>query len=147
MHGLQLEKREGAKISVVQKKSGEKIEFNKDPAAKIQRDSVVGGKFVKDIAIEKSKIEKPENMPRDTPFDLTTTDGILYGVIFRAELNDKIILQVYAPLSIPLSDIDLVWIRKANVPMTLLVSLGIVAITLLFLGIELHYAYEESISH
>ena len=86
-------------------------------------------------------------MPRDTPFDLTTTDGILYGVIFRAELNDKIILQVYAPLSIPLSDIDLVWIRKANVPMTLLVSLGIVAITLLFLGIELHYAYEESISH
>ena len=129
-----IEQDKRVRISAVQTKSGEKIDFPKNPAAEIQRDAVVGGKFFQDIAIEKSKIEKPKNLSGlITPFNLTTVDGKSYRVTRWTDINSKVILQAYVPFSIPLSDIDFVWIRKQNVPLTILVCLAPVAIFLAIL--------------
>jgi len=132
------------KISAVQTKSGEKIDFNKNPAARIEGTSVVGEKSIRNITIEKSKIEKPKNLSALTPFDLTTSDGKSYKVISLADVKDRvIILQAYVPLSMPLSDIDLVWIWKLNVPMTILVCLAPVAIVLGILAHSWNEAYSN----
>jgi hypothetical protein len=116
------EKREGTEVSAVQTKSGEKIDFNKNPAARIQTDSVIGEKLVQNIEIEKSRIEKPKNLPVQTVFNLTTTSGDAYKVTFWIDREDKIILFGYLSCSIPISDVNLVWIRKVDVAATILLT-------------------------
>jgi hypothetical protein len=139
LQSIEPAKREGARVSAVQKKSGERIDFNKDLAARIQADSVVGDKFIRDISIEKSKIEEPKALPRKTPFDLTTSEGKSYRVTWWTEAQDRVILHAYVPFSImPLSDVDFVWIRKVNLPATILV---IVAIPLAIVGFYYVMAY------
>jgi hypothetical protein len=73
------EKRQQAQVSAVQTKSGEKIDLNKNPAANILADSIVGQQFV----------------------------------------------NGWVPFSKPLAEINSVWIRKLNVPVTFLVGVGI----------------------
>ena len=125
VQSIKPEKSQGAMISAVQTKSGERIDLNKKPAARIQADDVVGELFVKSIFIEKSKIEEPKVLPSRTPFNLTTTDGTLYRVTYWANVQDKILVNGYISFSKPLSDIDLVWIWKLDAAGTLLLTLGI----------------------
>jgi hypothetical protein len=133
-------KREGLKISAVQKKTGERIEFSKESPARIKGDTVFEEKLVK-IAIEKSDIDHPHyfNVLKP-PFDLTTKDGHLYRVTQLTELENKIVGLAYAPFPImPLSDIDLVTIRGVNLVSTLLLSLGVpAALFFVFMGIAMN---------
>jgi hypothetical protein len=135
LQSIKPEERGKVKVSAVQTKSGEKIELRKHPAARIKANSVVGEKLVKDIVVEKSKIKTLKKLPTWPPYAITSTDEVSYRVINYNEKNDKIIFDAYVPTSILLSDIDLVWIRKVNVPATLLlyspaIILGLFAIAL-----------------
>jgi hypothetical protein len=119
LQSINPEKREGTKVSTVQTKSGKRIYINTNPAAIITADTVVGEKPLQHFAIEKSKIEKPKDLNVPTPFILTTTDRNSYRVKSWTDMKnreDRIIINGYLSFSMPLSAIDLVWIKKANVP-------------------------------
>ncbi len=119
------EKRDTVEISAIKTKSGEKIDFEKDSGARIRGNSVVGTRPIRNLVIEKSIIEKPKNLTTP-PFELTTSDGKSYRVISLSEMSDQILIrQAYAPLSISLSEIDLVRIRALNIPLTVLVFIVI----------------------
>jgi hypothetical protein len=125
LQAVKPEKRAEVKISAVQVHSGEKTELRKKPAARIQGDLVVGERLLKNFVLEKSKIKHPEEFGKGTPAEIITTDGVIYT-------SDRILGQDASTItfdgcvtvSIPLTDVDLVWIKKANVPATLLLDIG-----------------------
>ncbi|OGD22405.1 MAG: hypothetical protein A2W03_01405 [Candidatus Aminicenantes bacterium RBG_16_63_16] len=114
-------KREGLEIYAVRKKTGESVQFNKVAPAIIKGDALFEEKLVK-IAIEKSNIDHPKYFRAEThPFNLTTKDGRVYRVVEGTEQGNKIVGEAYGSLPVmPLSDIDLVAIRRVNLAKTLL---------------------------
>jgi len=116
------DKIESVKICAVQVHSGEKVEFSKHPAAKIQGDSVVGTRFVKNFTLEKSKIKHPLGMTAGPGAKIMTIDGVLYTTTdYIMQSDSRVTFNAYFPGAIPLADVDFVWIRKFNTWANLLV--------------------------
>lgn len=119
------EKKNEVKISAVQVLSGEKTELKKKPAARIQGDSVVGEKLLKNFVLEKSKIRHPESFKTGAPDEITTIDGVIYTANrILSQTASDVTFDGYVRISIPLTDVDLVWIRKVNLLATLLLDIG-----------------------
>ncbi|MDH4271511.1 MAG: hypothetical protein OEW18_05990 [Candidatus Aminicenantes bacterium] len=125
---MKSQKRAAARISAVQLKSGEMVRFNKKPAAWVQGDKVVGERFVKNISVEKSNVQHMKIFRDNAPTEISTNDGSFYRVdrILIRE-GTRIYFDGYIPFSILLSEVDLVWIKKVDIPGTLLLDIGIPA--------------------
>lgn len=135
------ESRGNAKICAVQLKSGRKIEFSKSPAARIQGDSVAG-KTLDMLTLAKSAVKKPRSFWRDTRYpEIITEDGTVYRDCVISKVRKKdIVIRRSIQLSVPLAEIDLLWVKKVDaLGMTLLyvipVGVGIALVAIAASGI------------
>jgi hypothetical protein len=147
---LDAEKREGRKIYRAQIRTGEQIEFSRRPATRIRGDFIVGEKFVGQIEIKKKDIISIKPVPnhersyfpegQDAQL-ITTTNGLTYRAISIRESKDIIICDVYVSISLPLSDVTSVWLKRVNVAgiignvLIVAALVGIVALAIAMSGI------------
>jgi hypothetical protein len=123
------EDRTKIKISAVQVHSGEKTEFSRDHVGRIKGDSVIGMIFVKNFTLEKSKIKKPLSFETGSVAEILTKDGVYYRAARIITQNDSsVTFEGYFQATIPVTDVDFVWISKINVGATLGIIIGICAI-------------------
>jgi hypothetical protein len=116
----------GAEIVAIQTKSGKHIEFRKGHPARIQGDSVVG-ETLKTIEIDRADIQNVKRNKKGKIEKIVTKDGTSYAVVSSVEENEKIVsVTAYSSFSARLSDIQLAWVKRVNVPGSLLTSVGLV---------------------
>ncbi len=103
-----------AVISVV-KKDGKVIDFGKknpgwiDPAT----DSVVG-KSLQEFDIDKDNIKVVGRDEKGNLIRIQTADGREFAVISSTEVEEKVHFSATAPITIPLSEVQQVWIAKES---------------------------------
>ena len=126
LESVKPEKRGQVQISAVQVRSGEKTEFRKNAPAVISQDRVVGDGYVRKIVLEKTKIKQRTSFKLGLPAQITTKDGVVYKADhITAQDESTVTFSAYVPVAIPLADIDIVWVKKVNVPATLLLDIAV----------------------
>lgn len=132
------EKRTEVRISAVLLHSGEKAEFLKTPAAKIKGDSVVGTRIIENFKLEKSKIKQLGHMHSFQPGEvtkITTIDGMFYETErIKSQDDTSVTFDAYLPASIPLADVNFVWIEEVDVWPTFLLYVGLPIVILIAYG-------------
>jgi len=127
-------KAKGKKVMIlgVLKTSGEKIEFPKKNPATIQGDSIIG-RTEKTITVELEVlgVEKITHKKKLGLYEILMNDGKIYFATAYRTTEDKLIYDTYEPISIPFSEIDLVWVKKVDPAGTFFASIGGVALSLL----------------
>ena len=120
----------GATIYAVQKTSGEHIEFSKKRPAHIKEDHVVGS-VLEETLIERSKLKGVTVDSKGKLLEITPQDGKTYQVVYGKIEGDKVrYVTNSSPMhtvSIPLSEIELVWVKRINTIATLTTNLVIVS--------------------
>jgi hypothetical protein len=117
-----------AEIVAIQTKSGEYIEFRKGHPARIQEDSVVG-ETLKAIEIDKADIQNVKRNKKGKIEEIVTKDGTNYAVVSSVEEKEKVAsVMVYSAVSVPLSDIQLAWVKRVDVGATVLATAGLVVV-------------------
>ncbi len=116
--GTNLEGKE-LKITKLQKKSGEYFEFPKKQSAQISRGIIVGNIILKEYVLDKSDIKKTEYGKKGETIRITTNDGKNLNVAKTQEANEKLIVVAYEYSRIPLSEIDIIWVKKTNILATI----------------------------
>ncbi len=107
-----------AQILAIQKKSGERIDFPlKNPAA-IRNEAVVGNALQTE-EIDRSKIANLVETDSGEIIEITTLDGIRHPILSAKIEGDKIFYVAQNapsyPVSVPLNEIELVWIWTKGV--------------------------------
>jgi hypothetical protein len=122
-----------AQIIAVQTKSGQRIEFRKGRPGIIHEDSVVGETW-KTFEIDKADIQNTQKTGKGKIEKIVTKDGKTYDVV---EAKEKVVVaKAYAVVSVPLSDVDLAWVRSTDVAMTVLLdAVIIVGVTVLLVAV------------
>ena len=136
------------KILGVVKLSGEHIEFHKDRPGRIYKDSIGGAvrKLRKEMEIDRADIKdiirdekgkilvitKKDDKIYHLFIDVTSTGGRIIHHLFTGkarEEEDKIILsgEFYESISIPLSEVKYIRVKRANLRRSLLAVVGSVA--------------------
>ena len=117
------------KIVGVQLKSGKYIEFLKNDPASVRGDAVVGRTpGAVELSRDEIKLTKERTSDRSIE-EIETKDGRIFrGVTSATFQGDKILFKAYLPISIPLSDVQLAWVRTVNVVPTIAVNVGIVLV-------------------
>jgi len=111
-------------VLAVAKKSGEYFEFPKQAPGRIVGDRVVGSYRQSDFIIDLAEVEKKEIEinGRDQTTTITTKDGRTIKVKHAYEHNGKIYSETIG--NIPLSEAEMLWVRKVNGPLTLLATVS-----------------------
>jgi hypothetical protein len=115
----------GGPVLAVQKKSGERIEFAKEGPGQFIEDSVVGYVWTR-LEFDKSQVKSTKTDQRGRVLGVTMNDGKSYVLKSSMVTGDKITGLCFDRVSILVSEVDLVWIRKVNTGMTTLVNVGII---------------------
>jgi hypothetical protein len=124
----------GGPILAVQKSSGERVEFAKEGPGRFINDSVVGNIWTRQ-EFDKSQIQNTRTDPSGRVLGVTTRDGQSYDLKSAVVAGGKISGFCLDKASIPVSDVDLVWIRKTNAGATAAVNILVVAaVTAVVLG-------------
>ena len=120
---------EGKEVTImgVQKTSGEYIEFQKDSPGRIYKDTIIG-KAKKKFEIARANVKKTGIDTEGEIAEITTKDGKVYPIISSKITEDKIILEAYESISIPLSEVELVWVKKAGPAGIAIAIIGVVAV-------------------
>lgn len=130
------------KILGVMKTSGEYIEFPKKRSGKIENSSIIG--FIKkEVKIDRVDIKEIRRNIRGQIYEIITKEGKTYpepGAIIDAdcflEADNKIIFTFFESISIPLSEVELAWVKRVDPSLTFLANVGVVVLVLgAFLGI------------
>ena len=114
----------------VQTKSGEYIDFRSSPA-RLRGNEVVGtGVRSRTVEIDPADVQRTVKNEKGIVTSVTTKEGKTYAVAGVSEANGRYACKVSeaVPVSMPLSDIQLVHVRAVNVEATVLVNLGIAAV-------------------
>jgi len=103
----------GGPILAVQKKSGERIEFAKYGPGKVVDGSVVGNVWTR-LEFDKSQVKSTKTDKQGRVVRLTTNDDKSYVLKSSEATEDKIAGLYFDRVSVPISEVDLVWVRKVN---------------------------------
>lgn len=106
------------KIVTVVTKKGKTIEFQKQAPARIVAGSdppVVSGRALQYISIDKQEVGSSVKNSRGETI-ITTRDGRVYTVVSSVIKEDlgQLAFSAYSPVTVPLSDIQQVWILKSG---------------------------------
>jgi len=138
---------EGKKIQIlaVLTTSGEHIEFYEKNPATIYENQIKGNLSLKEklLEIEKDNVANTRKNTRYYPpqiVEITTKDGETYKVISGSlqETKNKFSFRTYDPsesVSIPLLEVELVWIRSVDPGLTFLAVIGGIAAATLVVGL------------
>ena len=115
----------------LQKKSGEYIEFLENHPGTVRGDAVVG-RTLGPLALNRNDIKlTKERTPDGSIEEIQTKDGRIFkGITSATFQGDKLVFKSYLPISIPLSDVQLVWVRTVNTLPTIAINVGIVLIAM-----------------
>jgi len=117
-----------ATVVAVQLKTGQRMEFGKKAGATIKDDLVVIPAAEKDVTVQQKLLNA--DIKEFTPGHITTNDGRFYRLISYEKTTEGVEIEKALPYRyVPLSDIDLVWVRKTNVPVSILAATGAVILT------------------
>lgn len=112
--------------------SGEKIEFPDGYPARLSplKDAIHGIRIGFTLTIDRANIKLIEYNKKTKTHHITTKDGKSYYGILREFAGDKMVIYEFENISIPLSEVELAWIKKVNPATSFLATLGAVAGTL-----------------
>lgn len=113
-------------ILAVQKKSGERIEFAREGPGRYDQGSVVGNVWAH-VELDKSQIKNTRTDPGGRVTGVTMKGGQSYELKSVVMIRDKISGLGLQKVSVPVSEVDLIWIRKTN-------SAGSAVASVLFIG-------------
>ena len=120
-------------VAAVQKKTGERLEFPRKKRATINGDKVLipdpGAVFPARLLWADIKDFKEDDRGRVT--EMATKDGRFFQLILSSRNEQGIEIQMaHSYRTIPLSELDLVWVRKTNWPASFFASVGVVFVEL-----------------
>jgi len=111
-------------------KSGENITFRKNEPANFQPDGeAVVGRTLRELEFDKKDVKISYKGKSGKISMVETANGRIYKVLSMTEEADKLRIMAYAPITIPCSDIQQVWIRKTDVAATVVVSVLVLGAT------------------
>jgi hypothetical protein len=116
-------------------KSGDVIECRKSDPGRVVPGGGIAGKTLQNFDVNVTDIKKLVRDKKGTPVRLYMADGSVYDLVSYAEEGDKIHLSAYAPITIPISDIQQIWIRKTDSAKSIWAGAGIIAGGVLILGV------------
>ena len=127
------------KIANVVTKEGKNISFGaKSPARFDPGAEAVVGVALQQFVFDKKEIKIYYATKKRILRQIETADGRLYEVLSSLDEGDKVRVNAYAPISIPVSDIQQVWISRSDsggaVLTFLFVGAAAVAVTALLFG-------------
>jgi len=127
-----------ATIDKIQTNSGEIIDLLSAEPATMTQDGIIGSLRIKGFQIEKTQVRDIRKTDISwfqgrTAYKLTTFDGKTYRLLSYKEKKGVLICDALVPYTIPYADVDRIWIKVVNVPVT-------VFLNALFGGIIILYA-------
>lgn len=123
--------RDHSKVAIVSliTKSGNLMEFEKgDPARLVPASNAIAGKAFQHFEVDRRDIQSTGKNAKGLTTQVVMTSGQVYQVMSYREKEDKALFDSYVPVTVPLSDVQQVWIRKTDPGKALLLTLGGVAI-------------------
>ena len=125
-------------IYAVQKTTGEHIEFSREVPAGISKDCVLGLALQETVA-DRSQLKKFSVDSSGRMLDITDQNGqttrVLYGRVEGDKLRYVTNSSPTQKLSVPLSEIELVWVKRATYLPTLVVA-TVVAAAAIIIAVE-----------
>lgn len=123
-------------IVAVVTKAGETIEFRKDsPGRVIPGGSGIAGRALKQIELDRADVEKVVKDAKQKPVGLVAKDGVYYQLVAYEESDAAVRIRAYAPVSVPLADIQQVWVRKSDAGKSLIAGAVLVAGAIAIVGV------------
>ena len=140
-----------AKIFSVNKTSGEYIEFSKDSPGRIYGDKITGTAIIlgKEVKIDRANIKRIKRDRNRYISKIISKDGKVYHVITGTVIKekDKIIFTggegLYESVSIPLSEVKSVRVKRFDPFTTLLAGAGVCALVFVVGSLGLVYAFTK----
>ncbi len=128
-----------ARIISVVLKSGKTIEFRKDyPGKLVPGADAIRGAGLQFFEFDKKDIKSTLKDKNGRISQIVTLDETVFTVLFAEERGGMVSFSAFAPITIPLSDIQQVWVRTTNFG-------SIVANTLLWAGVGFAIAIAISV--
>ncbi len=122
------QQREKIKILGVMKKSGERIDFPKENPATLKRNAVVGI-GIKEIEIQKEDIVEIDRKRGYQKIKIVTKDNKQYDVLETIfETEEKIVFTYNEPISIPISEVELAWVKRVDPVGSFFATIGVLAL-------------------
>lgn len=123
-------------IVAVVTKAGETIEFRKDsPGRVVPGGSGVAGRALKQIDLDQADVEKVVRDAKQKPVGLVAKDGVYYQLVAYEESDAAVRIRAYAPVTVPLADIQQVWVRKTDAGRSFILGAALVAGAIAVVGI------------
>lgn len=100
----------------VQTTSGKYFQFTEKEPARIIGDTILGKVIAeKKVEIDNSDVSHVNKNQKGEITKVTTKDGKIYEVLTSFQTDDKIVLaKILEPISIPLSQAELIWVYKTS---------------------------------
>jgi len=124
----------GTKILAVQTKAREYIEFGEKRPARLAHNTIVG-EGLTTVAFNREDIALEVAPTPTAPGEIQTKDGKDYRVLTSRRDGDQLICQAYVPVSIPVSEIQLAWVKTLNTGKTILQGVAVVLVIGLVIAI------------
>jgi hypothetical protein len=122
-------------ILAVMKTSGEYIEFPKGWPGEISRDNI-SGPARKELEINRDDIQEIRRTVEGRIYEIITRDGKNFptpgSIKDRTNfqfLEDRIRVTYYELITIPLQEVEIAWVKRVDLGMAFMASLGVVALT------------------
>jgi len=134
-------KKEKIKVIRILKTSGEKIEFSNGNTGKIVNDSLIIN-MKKEIEILRANIANIKRNNKGKIYEVRTKDSKKYQVIDTVPGTDtKRIILVNEKISIPLSEVELIWVKRVNPGYVLVAAIVVIAIGKFFIYLFSKFSY------